>query len=412
MNNNYIVGIDMGSSSIYGIIGKADKQGKLKILANTEVKCDGIKKGIVVNIDSVTEALKSCLEDMERVINLYIDEVFIGIPSSICRLVSNKGMIAISGEEDTIGEADIKRVLDSAKVVSIGKDEKVIDIIPERFIIDESYEIDNPLNMKGSRLEVDAKVVVANEIYLDSIYKCFDNLKVGVKGTTLKIHAASSFILTKEDRKETITIVDVGADNTDIGIYKNGTLVHMNSFNIGGNNITGDIMYFTKSSFKESEELKFKYADLGRNVEDIEIRKDGEEYVLQGDILCDIIDARIEEILNFILNELKNSIYMDDITTVIIYGGGIAHYKSLMNIGKKVISKPIYAFNKHTTDLENTLTINSLGIVKHVFNELKLDYNKIIDDNRVENNESEINKKEKKPEGFIGKIKSFLGEYF
>ncbi|WP_027634123.1 cell division protein FtsA [Clostridium hydrogeniformans] len=411
MNNNYIVGIDMGSSSIYGMIGKADKQGKLKILASTEIKCDGIKKGIVVNIDSVTEALRSCLEDMERVINLYIDEVFIGIPSSICRLVSNKGIIAISGEEDTIDEAEVKRVLDAAKRVSIGKYEKVIDIIPEKFIIDESYEIDNPLNMKGSRLEVDAKIVVANEIHLDSIYKCFDNLKVGIKGTTLKINAASTFILTKEDKRETIAIIDVGVDNTDIGIYKNGTLVHMNSFNIGGNNITGDIMYCTKVSFKEAEELKFKYAELGRGLEDIELGTKGEEYGLQGNILCDIIDARIEEILNFISDELKNSSYMDDISTVIIYGGGISQYKSLVSIGKRVISKPIYAFNKSTTDLENTLTINSLGIVKHVFNELKISYNKITD-NKIENNETEINNKEKKPEGFMRKIKSFLGEYF
>ncbi|SFA77822.1 cell division protein FtsA [Clostridium frigidicarnis] len=423
MNNNYIVGIDIGSSAIYGVIGKADKQGKLKILANTEVRCDGVKKGIVVNISSVAEALKECLEKMERIINLYIDEVFLGIPSGMCKLVSSTGIVAISNDEEVITNNEIKRVLNEAKVISIGKDEKVIDIIPEKFIIDDSYEISNPLNMKGNRLEVVAKVVVCNELNLSALYKCFEEINVNVKGTMLQIHAASSFVLTQDDRRETVAIVDVGAQTTNLAIYKNGALVHMNSFELGGDNITGDIMYCTKVSFKEAEEFKKQYEKEGRNISDILIVRNGDEYTLQGDILCDIIEARIEEILGFIEKDLKESPYSSNITSVILYGGGVSSYESLENIWKKIFNKPIYVLNEDTIDLEKPLTINSLGIVKHVFNELKLSYNKeehikeieentnSVEDKPKANNKSK-NKSRTENKGFMGKVKSFFDEYF
>lgn len=182
-------------------------------------------------------------------------------------------------------------------------------------------------------------------------------------------------------------------------------------------------MYCTKVSFKEAEEFKKQYEKEGRNISDILIVRNGDEYTLQGDILCDIIEARIEEILGFIEKDLKESPYSSDITSVILYGGGVSSYESLENIWKKIFNKPIYVLNEDTIDLEKPLTINSLGIVKHVFNELKLSYNKeehikeieentnSVEDKPKANNKSK-NKSRTENKGFMGKVKSFFDEYF
>lgn len=405
MINEYIVGVEVGSSKVSATIGKLDKFGGLKILGSCFEKCTGVKKGIIINIDSVAEVVKACIENLQRMVDVPISKVYLSIPSGVCRIISSKGVVAISDEKQEIKKEDIKRVMEVAKIVQISKDEEIVDSIAEQYIVEDYTNIDDPVGMKGSRLEVDAKIITCKSLFLNNLNKSVNSIDLQVAGTMIQALVDYSHIIENQD-KSNVVLVDVGADVTNISFFKKGVLTYTSMLPLGGSNITSDIAICSGMPLEEAEEVKIQYGALNKNYEDV-ILKASNGAKIQRYTLEDIIEARVEEILKFILKELNKTGYYNDIKNIYVYGGGIALFDGIKEVSEEVLKKPVLiAINS-----ENHHTFTSLGIVKSVFNEVKLEYDAL--SNRFEktnsyDNENEVDTKN----NFFSKVKRIIGEFF
>ena len=408
MEKGYIVGIDIGASNIYGTIGKADKHGKLKILASCSVKSYGIKRSIVTGIDALSDSIRSCIAKMEALVNIYIDEVYIGIPTGKCNFISSTGVIALSNDDYEVLEDDIKRVLKNASDIKLSRDKTIVDVIPQSYKIDEKDNIHDPLGMRGSRLEVDVKVAVSDYNYIKDIYKAVEKCSVNIIKSVVQSEGTSKLLLREEDLEETIALVDVGADSTNISIYDKGCILSSSQILLGGTNITSDIEYCTNIPLMDSEKIKIKSSEFDSENKVLEFTTQYDEKTkVDMKMIDEIIYARTEEIISFIINDLKKTKLYDDIDNVILYGGGISNFKFTEEIWKRMCPKPVFIIDSKSINLENPLTINAMGIVKHMYNELKLNSKDLILENDILNKSNEDVR-----ESAILKIRKFFREYF
>lgn len=405
MINEYIVGVEVGSSKVSATIGKLDKFGGLKILGSCFEKCTGVKKGIIINIDSVAEVIKTCLENLQRTVDVPIDKVYLSIPSGMCRVISSKGVVAISDDKQDIKKEDIKRVMEVAKIVQISKDEEIVDSIPKQYIVDDYTNIDDPVGMKGSRLEVNAKIITCKSLFLNNLNKSIGSIGLQVAKTMIQASTDYCNIIQNAD-KSNIALVDVGADITNISFFHKGILTYTSIFPLGGSNITSDIAICSSIPLDEAEEVKIKYGALNKDYENV-ILKASNGAQIQRYTLEDIIEARVEEILKFVLKELNKNGYYNDIKNIYVYGGGIALFNGIKELGEEVLKKPVLI----ATNPENHHTFTSLGIVKSVFNEVKLEYdvlNNIFERTNSYENEDDVGTKN----NFFSKVKRIIGEFF
>lgn len=406
MDNNCIVGIDVGSSKICATIGKVDKRGYLKVLGSSMVKSLGIKKGIIVDIEAATSTLEKCMQDLESIENLQISDVYLGISSGMCKIVQSKGIIDIKNDDGNITEKDIDRVLETSTIISIEEDEEIIDIIPQQYIVDNYDNIDNPIGMHGSRLEVDVKVIIVNKGTVASLIRCFEKLGIKVKGILIQAEAIANMFFDKHYKKENTLFIDIGADKSDIVFYRNGSIEYTFSMPLGGNTITNDIVICSKVDFEEAENLKIKQGRLLNSQANSDHNSLNE---IDNNVISEIISDRIEEIFIFVKNQLNLKGYMDEINSVVLFGGGISLFDGVEEFAKSIFNKKVYILHKDI-NLNNSLVINSLAIVKDVFNELKLDY----DEERIDFKDEALKLENFEDEklSLISKIKRFLEEFF
>ena len=370
MEEIYIVGVDIGSSKVSATIGKIEKQGTLTILDSVAKESQDIRNGEVIDIHNLSDALKSCISELENLVNLSIDEVYLGIPAGICRILEGKGVFTLPKENIKIEEKDVEKALEFSKSISIPNDEEIIDIIPYRYKVDENEDIENPIGMVGSKLEADTKLVVVKRSVISSRIKILDN--IGLKIKALLIQAESSKDLYNSSTYSTgnVLIIDTGANNSDVAYYEKGILTDTFQIPLGGNIITKDIAFCTNTDINDAENLKKKDGKLIKEQEDDKEIKNGLE---NKDVVEQIVSARVEEILSFIHKETEERGYKDKIDNIVLLGGGISLFKGAKEFTHRVMNKSVYILQPYEI-LNKPLTINSLSIVKNVYNELKLDY--------------------------------------
>ena len=260
--SGYIIGIDIGSSNICAAAGKVDRVGKMQILGITSSDCNGVKKGIVVDIDKTSESIKNCINSLERMIDIKINEAYISLPGGISELMWNKGVIAVSSEDREIRYNDVKRVLKAAKIITIPNDKEVIGVIPEQYIIDGYDNIKDPIGMNGLRLEVDAQIILARSTIINNIFKSVNKAGIKVLGIVFQPIAISQVVLKEEEIQRGVALVDVGSESINIYIYEGGILRSISTIALGGNIITNDISVCLKLPFSEAEKLKIKYGSV------------------------------------------------------------------------------------------------------------------------------------------------------
>ena len=423
--NDYIVGVDIGTSKICAAIGKLDKQGKLQIIGITSEKCNGLKKGVVVDIDSTSDSIKNCITQLERMTDLEIGQVYISIPDSICELVENRGVVAISSEESEIKVNDIARVLNSAKNISLSTDKQVIDVIPEGYIVDGYKNIKDPIGMNGIRLEVQAQVVVAPTTVINSIYKSVSNAGYKINGLSLQAMAISDVVIKKEEKEMGVALIDVGSETTDIAIFKNDTLKFIDKLPLGGNNISNDLAICLKLPLPEAEKIKIKYAKLDmlerEYHEKIKVNTTAYNEIveLEYGAINEIIFARVEEILKFAYDKLVASGYYDEVSSIVIVGGGLSFIRGIVEISRNVFEKPIRIGSPEYVGAASPIYSTAVGVVNDATATLKKSIpatKKSISKN-VSSEEAETQWDEEDDEfdnekSFITKIKKFLSEFF
>lgn len=417
--HEYIVGLDIGSSNVYGAVGKVDSEGEIRIIGITSIKCNGLKKSVVVDIDSTSQSIKECIKNLERMVDIRISDVYITLPAGISEIVWNKGVVAVSSDDKEIKDNDVFRVLDAARLISVPQGKEIIGVVPYQYIVDGYDHIVEPIGMSGTRLEVDAQVVMAQSTIVNNLRKSINRAGVNIAGEVLQQQAIYQVVSNKEENNMQIAFVDIGAQTTDIAIYKRGNLCYTNMVPLGGDNITNDIAICLKIPFAQAEKLKIKYGDLNyvHNKENKKMTiNTGYNNSTEIDVrlLQNIIEARTEELLCYVRDKLEQSGCMNEISGIIVLGGGLALLKNSTDYISKILGKSVKIGYPNYIGTASPIYVTVVGIIKDVVNTLKINKGP----NEFEKGDSSIEDKKyiksnnENNDNIITKLKDFFAEFF
>lgn len=413
---NIVTSLDLGSSKICAIISEIDGNGQLQVVGIGTSRCKGIKKGVVVDIEETTKAILEAVTQAENMADLEVYEAYINIPGGYTKLIRNKGIIAVSSDDKEISFEDVKRVLNSATIVSIPQEQRIIDIIPRQYIVDGYDEISDPVGMVGIRLEVEADIIVGSTTTVLNLVKSVNKAGIEVLGIVMDPIATSEAVLTKDERDLGVLLLDIGAGTSDFSVFKNGTLIYSNVLPIAGNHITNDISVGLRLPFNRSEEIKKEfgvaYTKLADDNNIFEINPLGFSNNLEVSEtqLAEIIEARIREIFEIINTDLiKNKVKDKILTGVVVTGGGVSYFKGITELGIEVFGLPVRIGQPYQTGTQEPIFSSAVGLINYGFKR-KLHY--YIEYNNVEIKKSRGKKKSKNTKGVISFLKTIWDEYF
>ncbi|MDI6602439.1 MAG: cell division protein FtsA [Thermoanaerobacteraceae bacterium] len=409
--NEIITGIDIGTSKICTIISQMNKNGEVEIRGVGVSPCSGLRKGVVVDIDETVKSIKNSVNQAEHMANVEVKKVFINIAGGHASFVKNKGIIAVTGENKEITKHDIERVIEAAKVIAIPADKEIIDVIPIQYIIDGYDEIRDPIGMIGIRLEVDANIVISSTTSVENLTRCIRKANLEVGGIIVSPLAESEVLLSKDEKELGVCILDVGAGTTDISVFKEGTIVYSKLLPVGGDHITNDIAVGLKVSLTEAERLKRQYgfamSDMVDEDEEININVIGSQSPVKVKVkeICEIIEARIHEIImltnkNLIESGLKSSIS----TGVVLTGGGLSQIKGSIELSKKILNLPVRIGSPDYIGVSLPTYSVAVGIIKYVERHKRDMLNSVVLETKNRQINSQFN--------LFEKVKEFFSDFF
>lgn len=415
--NEVIAGIDIGSSKVCAVLGELDKKNQLEVFGVGTAECKGLKKGLIVDIDNTAEAIKSAVEQAERMSGIEIKSAFINIAGGHATLIKNKGVIAVSREDREITSEDVKRVLETVRIVNMPIDREIIGVIPIQFIVDGYEHIKDPVGMVGMRLEADAYIITAPTASVQNLIRSVERCGIKVSGIILDPFAAGEIVLTKDEKELGVALVDVGGETTDISIYSSGNMVYTKLVPIGGVHITNDISIGLKIPLSEAETLKRQYgcASLAmlKSDEDIPLNSasSGQMRKISTKELIDIVEARVQEIYDIINHELESSGYKDSIPAgLVITGGGVSFIKGTLEVAASTIGLPVRIGSPKYIGVASPVYATGTGIVKYVLSSRKVGIlNKSIEN---EEDRDDIARHKKSSDKIVSKIKDFFIDFF
>lgn len=340
-----IVGLDIGTTKVCAVIGEIDED-RVEIIGVGTSPSHGLRKGVVVNIDSTIKSIENAISEAELMAGVEVSSVFSGIAGGHIKGINSHGVIAISrGREVT--RADVERVIDAAKAVSIPLDREIIHVLPQQFIIDGQDGIKEPIGMSGVRLEVEIHIVTGAVTSAQNIIKCVNRAGFEVEDIVLEPLAASYAVLTEDEKDLGVVLVDIGGGTTDIAIFIDGSIWHTGVLSIGGDNVTKDISVGLRTPIVEAEKIKINYgscmSSLVKNGETIVIPSVGEhkERTLPRQVLAEIIEPRMEEIFSLINQEIRMTGYENLVTSGIVLTGGASLLEGTVELAERVFDLPV-----------------------------------------------------------------------
>ena len=342
--NQYVVGLDVGTTKICAVVGEATDRG-VSIIGIGEVPSTGLKKGVVINIDATVKAIQEAIDKAEKMAGCEIDSVYAGISGGHIQGFSSHGVVAIKNKEVTQG--DIARVIDAAKAVALPTDREVIHIIPKEFIVDHHGNISEPLGMLGTRLEAKVHIVSAAVSSAQNIVKCVNNSGLHVSNIVLQQIASSAAVLSKEEKDLGVALIDIGGGTTDIAVYQNGSLVHTSVISLGGHNITQDVAIGLRTPPQHAEEIKINHGccltSMVSKEDTIEVPSVGgrKPRIILKSRLTEIIEPRVEEIFQLCHQEIVKSGYEKVLASGIVITGGSTLLANMPELAEYIFNAPV-----------------------------------------------------------------------
>ena len=342
---NLIVGLDIGTSKIAAIVGEITPEGRLEIIGMGSHASRGLKKGVVVNIDSTVGAIQRALEEAELMADCKIREVYTGIAGSHIKSFNSHGMVAIKDKEVT--QMDVDRVIETAKAVSIPTDQQILHILNQEFIIDGQEDVREPLGMSGVRLEVKVHIVTGAVSAAQNIMKCVRRCGLEVRDLILQPLASATAVLSEDEKDLGVCLVDIGGGTTDIAVFSEGAIRHTAVIPIAGDQITNDIAMALRTPTKDAEDLKRGYGCALRQLADpqqmIEVPGVGERGPRQmsRQTLAEVIEPRVEELYSLVQAELRRSGFEDLLSSGIVITGGTSLMQGMVELGEEVFHMPV-----------------------------------------------------------------------
>lgn len=339
-----VVGLDIGTTKICTVVGEmADDQ--VNIIGLGTYPSKGLRKGVVINIESTVQSIKKAVEEAELMAGCEITSVYAGIAGGHIKGINSHGVIAVKNREITA--SDVKRVIDAASAVAIPMDREVIHIIPQEFIVDDQDGIRDPVGMSGVRLEGRVHIVTGAITSAQNIIKCANRAGLDVDDIVLEQLGSSDAVLTPEEKELGVAIIDIGGGTTDLIIFASGSIKHTAVVSLAGSHITSDISMGLRTPLEEAEKIKIRYgcclASMVRKDETIEVPSVGgrKPRVLSRQTLAEIIEPRVEEILTLVQNEVSRTGFGNLIASGIILTGGSTILEGMPELAEQIFNLPV-----------------------------------------------------------------------
>ena len=341
---DFIVGLDIGTTKICAIVGEQTENG-IDIVGIGSHPSHGLRKGVVINIESTVESITKAVEEAELMAGTQITSVYAGIAGGHIKSFNSHGIVAVKDHE--ISQSDVQRVLDAAKAVAIPLDREVLHIVPQEFIIDDQDGIKEPVGMSGVRLESKVHIVTGAVSSAQNIVKSCNKAGLNVAEIVLEPIASAEAVLTQDERDLGVVLVDIGGGTSDIAIFSQGALVHTGVLTIGGNHITNDIAVGLRTPQNEAEKIKVRYgcalSSLVNAEETIEVPSVGgrKSRTVPRKLLAEIIEPRVEEMFSLIQREIAKSGYQDLLASGVVITGGTTILEGMPELAEFIFEMPV-----------------------------------------------------------------------
>jgi cell division protein FtsA len=345
--DDLITALDLGTTKISAYISEVDESSEINIVGVGTTKSDGIRRGVVVNLDKTVQGIRQAVGEAELMAGVKVNNVLVGIAGDHIKSFNSRGVIAVSRTDEGISREDIKRVIEQAKAVTIPMDRKIIHVLPQDYTVDDQAGIKEPVGMAGVRLEAEVHIVTAAITAIQNIAKSIERANFAVMNIVLQPYASSFAVLDDEEKELGVCLIDIGGGTTDFSIFFEGSIRHTSIVGLGGVNITNDIAIGLRTPRAQAEEIKKRYGvALASMVDTNEMMKvpgvgGRKEREVSRQILGSIIEPRIEEIFSLVEREIKKSGFDDRLTAGIVLTGGTAKMDGIEQLAERIFDLPV-----------------------------------------------------------------------
>ncbi len=344
-DKNLIVALDIGTSKIAALVGEVMESGEVEVIGFGTHPSRGLKKGVVVNIESTVQSIKRALEEAELMAGCEIHSAITGIAGSHIKSLNSHGIVAIRDRE--VNQSDIDRVIDAAKAVAIPADQRILHILPQEFIVDSQEGVREPIGMSGVRLEARVHIVTGAVSAAQNIAKCVKRCGIQVSDIILEQLASSHSVLTDDEKELGVCLVDIGGGTTDVAIFTEGSIRHTGVIPIAGDHVTNDVAIALRTPTQSAEHIKIKYGsciaariDKSEVIQVPSVAKRPAKAVPRR-ILVDVIEARYAELLALVAAELRRSGFEDILTAGIVLTGGASNIPGVLELAESIFNMPV-----------------------------------------------------------------------
>jgi cell division protein FtsA len=409
-----IVSLDIGTSKVRVIIGEINN-GSINIIGVGQAHSEGIKKGIIVDIDQTVNAIREAVDHAERMVGVNIEEVCVGITGNHIELHETQGVVAVSSEDREIGEEDIGRVIQAAKVVALPPDREIIEVVPKEYIVDGQHGIKDPRGMIGVRLEMEGTIVTGSKTVVHNIVRCAQKTNLRVAGIFLQPLAASYVALTKDDKHMGTVLVDIGAGSTTIGVFEQGQLVATTVIGIGGDHITNDIALGLRTQTEAAERAKVKYgcALIDEASEEVKFKvtrigSEVEKQFTQVD-LANIIEPRAAEIFNLVEDAVYKLGFRDEIAGGYVLTGGTVAMPGMLELAKEELAAPVRIAIPDYIGVRDPSYTTGVGLIQYALHQMDRRGHRATAP--LKSGQRPAYTKQKDSNNFLEKVKNWFSEF-
>ncbi len=339
-----VTAIDVGTTKICTIMARVEENGGIRIVGSGVVPSTGMHKGMVINIKEAAISIRSSVRKAELMSGQKIESAYIGVTGRHITSVNNRGAISISKNDKLVRAEDLKRVMKNAQNVKVPEDRRLLHIIPRGFALDGQTGVQNPVGMHGQRLDVETHIITTAVSSVQNVVKCVRSVGIEVEDVVLEPLASSEAVLTAEEKQSGVILADIGGGTTDVAIFRDGTIWHTAVIPVAGYQLTRDVAMGLGLPFDIAEDMKKRYASVmpvyeGQRQTPQEMQHDSHGVSYQD--LCDIVRARIEEIIRLVMLELPQTEYQQLVPMGLVFTGGSSNMSGIDALARDMIRLPV-----------------------------------------------------------------------
>ena len=343
MKTRTISSIDVGTTKVCTIIADADEAGSVRVAGVGVTPSMGLHKGLVVNINDARESIRESVRKAEQASGYKVDSAYVGVTGRHVNSLNSRGVVAITRNDRLVRPEDLKRVMNCARSVKVPTDRKLLHIIPRGYAVDGQAGVKNPVGMHGFRLDVEAHLITAATTSIQNLVKCIRSIGIDIEDLILEPLASSEAILSEDEKQVGVILADIGGGTTDIAVFREGSIWHTSILPVAGYQITRDVSIGLGLPFDVAEEMKKRYGSVipvyeSKTETSSSLSEDGHGVSFQD--LCDIIRARVEEIIRLVLLELPRAEYEALVPAGLVFTGGGANLPGIATLGQDILQLP------------------------------------------------------------------------